>query len=70
MANMYTVEHLADNLFELRIDVGKGYRVYYTLQGNRIVLLLCAGNKTSQSKDIKKAMLYKLDYEQFIQDNR
>ena len=46
------------NLFELRIFVGKGYRIYGTKKGNTFVILLCAGdksNKKSQQEDIEKA---------------
>lgn len=42
-------------VFELRIDIGKGYRVYFTNRENRIILLLIGGNKATQEKDIKKA---------------
>ncbi len=41
---------------ELRFFFGGGYRVYYTIRGNEIVLLLCGGDKSSQSNDIKKAI--------------
>ena len=40
---------------ELRINVGKGYRVYYTIRNNRVVILLCGGNKSSQQQNIKHA---------------
>lgn len=36
---------------ELRIDVGKGYRVYYTIQSKVVVILLCGGDMSSQQKD-------------------
>jgi putative addiction module killer protein len=47
-----------DGVWELRIDVGAGYRVYYGLAGTRVVLLLCAGDKDSQSSDIDNACDY------------
>ena len=40
---------------ELRIDVGKGYRVYYTMRDNMVVILLCGGDKSSQQEDIHRA---------------
>ncbi len=40
---------------ELRIDHGPGYRVYFTRRGKAIVILLCGGDKRTQSKDIRKA---------------
>ncbi len=43
------------DLYELRFFFGSGFRVYYTIQGNEIVLLTNGGNKASQKKDIKKA---------------
>ena len=42
-------------VFELRIDVGKGYRVYFTNKNNRIVFLLVGGDKSTQDADIKTA---------------
>ncbi|MBU0500794.1 MAG: type II toxin-antitoxin system RelE/ParE family toxin [Gammaproteobacteria bacterium] len=47
---------------ELRIPEGKGYRVYYAWDSNQIVLLLCGGDKTSQSKDIEQAHDYWRQY--------
>ena len=43
------------NLFELRFFFGSGYRVYYTVRNNRVILLLCGGDKSTQSKDIARA---------------
>ena len=40
---------------ELRIDVGVGYRVYYTMRKQTVVLLLCGGDKSSQQEDIHRA---------------
>ncbi len=46
---------LANNLWELKFTFAGGIRIYYTMQGNQVVLLLKAGNKSSQVKDIEKA---------------
>ena len=44
-----------EGVWELRIDVGAGYRVYYAIAGQEIVLLLCGGDKRSQDADIARA---------------
>jgi putative addiction module killer protein len=46
---------LGEGVFELKIDVGPGYRVYYALRGVSVVLLLAGGDKSSQDRDIAKA---------------
>jgi len=46
---------VGDKVSELRITTGPGYRVYYTQQGDKIIVLLVGGDKSSQSKDIEKA---------------
>lgn len=40
---------------ELKINIGQGYRVYYTIRRQTIVILLCGGDKSAQDKDIKRA---------------
>jgi putative addiction module killer protein len=47
-----------DGVWEMRIDVGAGYRVYYAVSGKDIVLLLCGGNKRTQTADINRACEY------------
>jgi putative addiction module killer protein len=51
-------------VWELRIDYGPGYRVYYAMVGQTCVLLLCGGDKRKQSSDIVKAMEYLKDYKE------
>lgn len=46
---------LGHGLSELKIDYGPGYRLYVTLQGTDLVILLCGGDKSSQERDIKAA---------------
>ena len=53
--NFGDVKFLGENVFELRIHYGSGYRLYYTVHGDEIVLLLCAGSKTDQKNNIIKA---------------
>ena len=45
------------NIFELRIDYGSGYRVYFKKRGKEIIILLCGGVKKSQAQDIEKAKM-------------
>lgn len=52
-----------DGVWELRVDFGPGYRVYYTLEGKTIVLLLCGGSKRTQSAGVKEAVRYWRDYQ-------
>lgn len=47
--------YLDDGVFELKIDVGQGYRTYFGLDGNTLVIIICGGDKSSQDRDIKKA---------------
>ena len=46
---------VGSGVFELRVDVGKGYRVYLTNKNNRVVILLVGGDKSTQEEDIKTA---------------
>lgn len=43
-------------VWEMRIDYGPGYRLYYARQGETIFLLLCGGDKSSQQADIRLAL--------------
>ena len=52
-----------DGVWELRIDVGLGYRVYYALLGNRVVVLLCGGDKRTQDSNIARAVRYWQDWQ-------
>lgn len=48
--------NLTHGVSELKIDVGPGYRVYYTQRGDRFLLLLIGGDKSTQGKDIARAI--------------
>jgi len=56
--NFGDYKQIAPNLFELRFFFGSGYRIYYTVKGNVIVILLYAGDKSDQKKDIEIAKSY------------
>lgn len=47
---------LTGGVSEMKIDVGPGYRVYYTQRGTVLVILLCGGDKSTQDQDIKTAI--------------
>ena len=52
-----------EGVWELRIDVGVGYRVYYTQAGQTVVLLLCGGDKRTQDAGIARAVACWQDYQ-------
>lgn len=54
---------VGDGVFELRVQFGPGFRVYFGQDGQRVVVLLCGGDKGSQKKDIAKAKLLWGEYE-------
>ena len=47
---------------EIRITYGPGYRLYYTMKGKQLVILLCGGSKSSQKRDIARARKLKDEY--------
>jgi len=55
--NFGDVKAIGEGISEARIDYGPGYRVYFMQQGRQLVILLCGGDKSSQSRDIKQARL-------------
>ena len=54
---------VGEGVFELRIDAGPGYRLYCGQDGPALILLLCAGDKRTQPKDIQRAHDYWNDYQ-------
>lgn len=52
-----------DGVWEMRIDVGPGYRVYYAIAGVQVVLLLLGGDKRTQDVDIDRACAYWQDWQ-------
>jgi putative addiction module killer protein len=54
---------VGDGISEMKIDVGKGYRVYFTQRGDVLVIILCGGDKSTQSADIKRAKVIAKDLE-------
>lgn len=62
LGNFGDAKGVGQGVYELRIHFGPGYRVYYGLDGTKIVLLLCGGDKGTQKMDIKKAVAYWEEY--------
>jgi putative addiction module killer protein len=55
LGNFGDAKAVGDGISELRVDYGPGYRVYFTRRGAQVVLLLCGGDKSTQSRDIAAA---------------
>ncbi len=56
--NFGDIRSVGAGVFELKIDHGPGYRVYYALDDATVVLLLCGGDKRTQQRDIETARRY------------
>ena len=59
MGNPGDVKPVGEDVSELRIDHGPGYRVYYTKRGREVIILLAGGDKRTQSRDIETALRLK-----------
>lgn len=57
LGNLDDAKSVGGGVSEMRIDVGAGYRVYFTRRQRVIVILLCGGDKSTQSKAIANAKL-------------
>lgn len=58
LGNFGKNHYCRDGVWEFIIDYGSGYRIYYSLMGKQIIILLCAGTKRTQNRDIDKAVEY------------
>jgi putative addiction module killer protein len=50
------IKPVGEGISEMRIDYGPGYRVYFTLRGRTLIILLAGGDKRTQTADIKTAL--------------
>jgi putative addiction module killer protein len=62
LGNLGDYKSIGDGLYELRIDYGSGYRIYFGQIGLVVILLLCGGDKSTQNRDIRKAKEYWRDF--------
>jgi putative addiction module killer protein len=62
LGNLGRNRSVGEGVYELKIDYGPGYRVYYAIEKKTIVFLLMGGDKSSQQKDIALAQTYWRDY--------
>ena len=60
--NFGDCESVGEGVSELRVHVGAGYRVYFGRHGQTVVVLLCGGDKRTQTNDIKRAKLFWADW--------
>lgn len=63
LGNLGDNRSVGEGVLELRVDYGPGYCVYFAIEGNRLILLLLGGDKSSQEKDIAKAKEYWRDHQ-------
>lgn len=65
LGNLGDVKRLKNSdIWEARIDRGPGYRIYFARNGDEIVVLLAGGDKSSQIRDIERAMKFWLDWKE------
>lgn len=62
--NLGNNHYCRDGVWEIVINCGPGYRLYYAIVGNIVILLLCAGTKRTQQRDIDKAVEYLKKYKE------
>ena len=63
LGNAGDVQPVGDGVSELRIHRGAGYRVHFVKRGKILIVLLCGGDKNTQSKDTKAANLLAASFE-------
>ena len=62
LGNLGKCNPVGQGVMELKVDFGPAYRIYFGQMGKALIILLCGGDKSTQSKDIKSAHEYWADY--------
>lgn len=62
LGNFGDCESVGNGIYELRMHFGPGFRIYFGLKGQEVVILLCGGDKSRQYKDIATATEYWKEY--------
>ena len=63
LGNFGDCKAVNDGVWELRVDWGPGYRIYYAQAGLKLIILLCGGDKRKQHNDIVRAVRYWQDWQ-------
>jgi putative addiction module killer protein len=70
LGNLGNNRSVGSGVYELKIDYGPGYRVYYALDNKTVVLLLLGGDKVTQGNNILQAKAYLADYKRRIKHGK
>ena len=62
--NLGDYRSVGEGVFELRFHFGAGYRIYFGIDRDRVILVLCGGDKSSQQRDIEHPKTYWLEYKE------
>jgi putative addiction module killer protein len=66
--NLGDVKTVGDGVLEMRVDVGPGYRLYYTRRHEALIILLVGGDKRAQQRDIQRAIEMAKDCETWLKN--
>ena len=64
--NLGNWKSVGEGVFELKMNFGSGYRIYFGEENDQIIILLSGGDKSSQHQDIKQAHKYWKDYKEHL----